>query len=233
MLRVVKLGGSLHDSPWLTSWLDALAQAGGRVVLVPGGGPFADAVRETQRCCHFSDAAAHRLSLLAMEQYGLMLCDLEPDLLPAATPQMITDAIAHGRTPVWLPSGMCLGAPDIPESWSVTSDSLAVWLAHHLGAEALALVKHGEGDAGDIRALADAGLVDSAFPGFAARYAKPIHILSHCAPATLYDWLAWPMAAPASSRQAHDACGHGQLKYIRKLPSAAAASSPDVPAETG
>ncbi|ODU01644.1 MAG: hypothetical protein ABS89_07030 [Thiobacillus sp. SCN 63-1177] len=92
----------------------------------------------------------------------------------------------------------------------MTSDSLAVWLAHHLGAEALALIKHGESDAGDIRALADAGLVDSAFPGFAARYAKPIHILSHCAPATLDDWLAWPMAAPVSSREAHDACRHGQ-----------------------
>ncbi|ODU00900.1 MAG: hypothetical protein ABS89_08255 [Thiobacillus sp. SCN 63-1177] len=210
MLRVVKLGGSLHDSPWLAGWLDALARAGGRVVLVPGGGPFADAVRAAQRRCRFGEAAAHRLSLLAMEQYGLMLCDLEPDLLPAATTQVIADAIAHGRTPVWLPSSMCLGAPDIPESWSVTSDSLAVWLAHHLGAEALALVKHGEGDAGDIRALADAGLVDRAFPGFAARYAKPIHILSHCAPTTLDDWLAWPMAAPVPPREAHDACRHGQ-----------------------
>ena len=196
MLRVVKLGGSLHDSPWLAAWLDALARAGGRVVLVPGGGPFADGVRAAQARCHFSDAAAHRLALLAMEQYGLMLCDLEPQLQPAASTQIICDAVARGRTPVWLPSAMCLGAPDIPESWSVTSDSLAVWLAHHLGAEALALVKHGEAhiDATDSRALSHAGWVDAAFPGFAARYAKPIRILNHGDPAALDDWLARPTA---------------------------------------
>ena len=42
-MRVVKLGGSLSGAPELKAWLAALAGAAGRVVLVPGGGPFADA----------------------------------------------------------------------------------------------------------------------------------------------------------------------------------------------
>ena len=42
---VVKLGGSHAFATHLRAWLDALAQAGGNVVVVPGGGPFADAVR--------------------------------------------------------------------------------------------------------------------------------------------------------------------------------------------
>lgn len=213
MLRVVKLGGSLCDSPWLPGWLEALVRVGGRVVLVPGGGPFADAVRAAQTRCRFSDAVAHRLGLLAMEQYGLMLCGMEPELVPASNPQTITHAIACGRTPVWLPSAMCVGAPDIPEDWTVTSDSLSAWLAHHIGAEGLALVKHGQAETREAWALAAAGRVDTAFPSFAARYAKPIRILSHSEPASLDAWLAHAMRSapltlascmPASGAQAAD-----------------------------
>lgn len=190
MLRVVKLGGSLHDSPLLHDWLEALARAGGRVVLVPGGGPFADAVRAAQGRLEFSDATAHRMALLAMEQYGLLLCDLNPGLRPAACPQAITEIVARGLTPVWLPSTMCRGVWDIPENWSVTSDSLAAWLAHHLGAESLALVKYGKNDATDIQALVDSGRVDRHFPEFTARFGKPVSILSHDDPAALSTWLA-------------------------------------------
>ncbi len=46
---VVKLGGSLHDSPALRDRLAELATlpGPGRIV-VPGGGPFADLVRRLQ-----------------------------------------------------------------------------------------------------------------------------------------------------------------------------------------
>jgi len=195
MLRVVKLGGSLHDSPRLSDWLDALARAGGRIVLVPGGGPFADAVRAAQGRLGFSDTTAHRMALLAMEQYGLMLCDLNPDLRPVGNPQAITAAVARGLTPVWLPSAMCLGAQDIPENWSVTSDSLAVWLAHHLGAEAMALVKHRRDDVKSLQAMVEAGQLDRQFTGFAARFAKPVRILGHDDPDALDAWLASPVVA--------------------------------------
>src|SRR3546814_1733087 len=84
-LWVVKLGGSLAGGPELTGWLDALAAGGGSIVLVPGGGPFADAVRTMQRRWSFGDATAHHLALLAMEQYGLMLAGLQPVLRPAAS----------------------------------------------------------------------------------------------------------------------------------------------------
>lgn len=194
MFRVVKLGGSLHDAPELCVWLHALARAGGRIVLVPGGGPHADAVRTAQARWGFSDAAAHRMSLLAMEQYGLMLCDLEPGLVPAASTQAIAEAVARSQTPVWLPSAMCLGANDIQEDWSVTSDSLSAWLAHHLGAEALALIKHGEPDSCEHQALADQHWVDAAFPAFAKQFGKPVRILGHHNPDLLNAWLAQPAA---------------------------------------
>ena len=66
---------------------------------------------------------------------------------------------------------MTLGRPEIPESWSVTSDSLAAWLAGTLGAGALVLVKSADPPPGPLAAadLARRGLVDLAFPGFLAK----------------------------------------------------------------
>jgi len=138
---VVKLGGSLAFAPALTAWLAALAAGGGRAVLVPGGGPFADQVRDAQRRRPFDDATAHRMALLAMEQYGLMLCGLHPALRPAASRAEIARLRRQGLVPVWLPSAMALGRPEIAESWDVTSDSLAAWLAGTLGLRHLVLVK--------------------------------------------------------------------------------------------
>jgi aspartokinase-like uncharacterized kinase len=72
-------------------------------------------------------------------------------------------------TPIWLPETMVLSASAIPASWSVTSDSLAVWLAAEIGAERLILVKSGTlpARADDAAALSDAGVVDEAFTHFA------------------------------------------------------------------
>lgn len=189
MLRVLKLGGSLYGSPDLPHWLAALASARGLVV-VPGGGPFADQVRTAQSHLCFDDAHAHHMALLAMEQFGLALCGLAPGLRPVATRDAMADTLARGQTPVWMPTAMSLFAPGIPEDWTVTSDSLAAWLADVLGAEALALVKHGPDGAADYDASADADRVDTAFPAFARRFGKPISILGQGHPGALAAWLA-------------------------------------------
>ena len=65
-ITVVKLGGSFAGSVELPAWLDALARCAGRVVVVPGGGPFAEAVRAAQPKMRFDDHAAHRMAVLAM-----------------------------------------------------------------------------------------------------------------------------------------------------------------------
>ena len=189
MFRVVKLGGGLLGDPMLTRWLRAVAKAGGRVVVVPGGGPFADAVRQAQGTLDFDDSAAHRMALLAMAQYGIALCGLEPGLRPAATPRDIAETLARGVTPVWLPGAMAPGAPDVPEDWTVTSDSLAAWLASRLGARALALVKRGT-TGGAYQPEHHAPLLDAAFPRFAAAFPGAIHLLGHDTPGALEGWLA-------------------------------------------
>jgi len=169
---IVKLGGSLAEGPSLPSWLAVLTRhGGGRCVVVPGGGGFADAVRAAQAALGFSDRAAHCMALLAMEQSALMLADLAPLLAPCAEPDEIAACLAAGRIPVWLPSRMALADRAIPESWDVTSDSLAAWLAGMLGLRQLVLVKSAPPpEPATAERLAAAGYVDPMLPDLLRRY---------------------------------------------------------------
>src|SRR5262245_14143830 len=71
---VVKLGGSLADASELPAWTALLGRRHAvGIVIVPGGGPFADQVRAAQGRWRFPDAIAHRMCVLAMEQFGLLI----------------------------------------------------------------------------------------------------------------------------------------------------------------
>jgi aspartokinase-like uncharacterized kinase len=166
---IVKLGGSYAASAQRNAaWLDAIDRCAGAVILVPGGGPFADAVRTTQQTIGFDDRAAHRMALLAMEQYGCALASGRQGWKPARSPEQICDILREGGVPVWAPALMVHAAKDLPECWELTSDSLAAWLAAVLGVRRLLLVKAASGPRGPCSAadLAAAGVVDPLFPRF-------------------------------------------------------------------
>jgi aspartokinase-like uncharacterized kinase len=138
---VVKLGGSTADHKEMDVWTAALAGASLPLVIVPGGGAFADQVRDEQNRLGFSDAAAHAMAILAMDQFGHVILDRHGRFSAARSPKEIEQALADGKIPVWMPSAMAIPASDIPTSWDVTSDSLAAWLTGRLSAQALLLVK--------------------------------------------------------------------------------------------
>ncbi|RWN31556.1 (5-formylfuran-3-yl)methyl phosphate synthase [Mesorhizobium sp.] len=138
---IVKLGGSTARTAEMENWIAALAGSKLPIVIVPGGGQFADQVRESQIYMDFSDTAAHAMAILAMEQFGQVILDRHERLVPARSLDEMVRALDEGKVPVWLPSSLALPAPDIPASWDMTSDSLAAWLAGKLGAKALLLIK--------------------------------------------------------------------------------------------
>ncbi len=137
---VAKIGGSLWRSPELAQWIAALRAFRGPLTLVPGGGPFADAVRVAQPAMGFGDDVAHKMALLAMEQYGMALCGAFDGLELASTPQEAAALRAKGKIAVWRPSLMTLAAT-IPVNWDITSDSLCAFYARESGATRLLLVK--------------------------------------------------------------------------------------------
>lgn len=171
MIRILKLGGSLMHSPLLPGWLHLAAEVGpGRVVIVPGGGPFADAARAAQAHWRLDDVAAHNMAVLGMAQLGEVMRGLCPALATASDNTAIRARLAEGRSVIWQPLELLRSAPDQLTTWAVTSDSLALWLAHRLGADETIIVKSCviPQPPDDWQALSRLGIVDRAFPHFAA-----------------------------------------------------------------
>jgi 5-(aminomethyl)-3-furanmethanol phosphate kinase len=169
-LTVIKLGGSLADSDAAAALVRSLpARRLGRLIVVPGGGEFAETVRVAQRRHAFAERAAHHMALLAMHQYAIMLAALAPCFVVAESPPEFESAWQRELTPVWAPERMALAATDLPASWDITSDSLAAWLAVRTGAARLVVVKSCEVPEemrSNAVALAAAGLVDPCFPTY-------------------------------------------------------------------
>jgi len=176
-LTVVKLGGSLAETPALARWLAALAACDRPLVIVPGGGVLADAVRGLQSQLGFDDATAHHMALLAMQQYGLALMAMSDRLVSAETRGAIFAALRADKIACWNPLPMAL-ADEIPKTWEMTSDSLAAWLAGQLQADNLLVVKSRDppSDALTAADLPKAGIVDPFFPKYAAASRAAVHV---------------------------------------------------------
>jgi aspartokinase-like uncharacterized kinase len=141
---VVKIGGSLlGHAEHLEGTLAAVAAAGRtrRLLVVPGGGPFADAVRDADRRLKLSDDAAHWMAVLAMNQYAHLLASRLSGSALADDLAGIAAAFASGRMPVLAPYRWLRDADPLPHSWSVTSDSIAAWVAGQIQAPRLLLIK--------------------------------------------------------------------------------------------
>ncbi len=141
---VVKLGGGVLASvdvlEAVLSAVHAAAQAHA-LLIVPGGGPFADAVRDVDRRLRLSDAAAHWMAVLAMDQHAYLIADRLASAALVTSPREITSAIEAKKIPVLAPFRWLRDADPLPRSWDVTSDSIAAWVAGRVGARRLVLVK--------------------------------------------------------------------------------------------
>jgi 5-(aminomethyl)-3-furanmethanol phosphate kinase len=149
VLTVVKVGGGLAREAGngaLRTLCSTIGDAGARhpLLVVPGGAAFADAVREHDGRFHLQAETAHRMAILAMEQFGWLLSDLIPGAIRCADLASAGAAAARGETPVLLPAALLAGDP-LPASWAVTSDSIAAWVAGAGDAARLVLVKPVEG----------------------------------------------------------------------------------------
>ncbi len=144
MKVVVKIGGSLiKEAPELVNrlvkefgsespnFVEEVGASGGlsfSVLIVSGGGIFADAVRETDEVYSLGADAAHWMAILGMEQYACYLLDKSR----ALATESITD-LAQGVS-ILFPYRLLKTRDPLPHSWDVTSDTIAAWVAVQLGA---------------------------------------------------------------------------------------------------
>ncbi|MEQ1758102.1 MAG: hypothetical protein ABL986_07260 [Vicinamibacterales bacterium] len=142
---IIKIGGALLASPDLLaetlSAIDNVARRR-RVVVIPGGGPFADAVRAIDQTIGLSDDSAHWMAILGMDQYAFLLAERLAEGIVVHTREDIAAALSASLVPVLAPSRWLRAEDPLPHSWAVTSDSIAAWFAGELGAAHLLLIKH-------------------------------------------------------------------------------------------
>ena len=148
MDAVIKVGGSLAEDPErlkaLCRKLSELAKTYALIV-VPGGGRFADAVRELDQRFNLSSAVSHRMAILGMDQFGLLLCQVIPD---SCATYLLDDAkqlSEVGVVPVFLPSRLMFKDDPLENSWDVTSDSIAAYVAKRVRVKKLILATDVDG----------------------------------------------------------------------------------------
>lgn len=145
---VIKVGGSLlgdGDLRPLLSTLEELASAGHRLVVVPGGGPFADTVRHACDRHEPGENHAHWMAVLAMDQHAHLLAGLAPNIRLTRDPNEITTTLRAGRLVIVAPFAWLRATDPLPHSWDVTSDSIAAWITARLAAPRLVLLKTVDG----------------------------------------------------------------------------------------
>jgi 5-(aminomethyl)-3-furanmethanol phosphate kinase len=122
---VVKLGGSLFNHvPGLVPILRSSTRP---LLIVPGGGPFANAVRQAG----LDDETAHWEAIAAMDQYGRYA---------ASHGLPVTDRLAApDHTVIVLPGRTLREQDPLPHTWDITSDTIAAWMAAELRLDLLLL----------------------------------------------------------------------------------------------
>ncbi|MEL4305564.1 amino acid kinase [Methanococcoides sp. LMO-2] len=132
MKVVLKIGGSLMKQA--DTLLNAVSshfndrERKVKIVVVPGGGIFANAIREAGRTYSLSDEASHWMAITAMEQYAYLLND-RTDLPLIDDTEQIPDGVS-----ILLPYRLLKDTDELEHSWDVTSDTIAAWVAQRIGA---------------------------------------------------------------------------------------------------
>jgi aspartokinase-like uncharacterized kinase len=160
---VIKVGGSLAETPEVLldvcNKLSELAEKN-PITVVPGGGRFADVVRDFDQRFSLLPEVSHQMAILGMDQFGLFLSAITPGSIAARKLDDLEKITAEGKVPVFLPFNMMLDEDPLENSWDVTSDSIAAYVAKRLGAAKLILVTDVDGIfTEDPKENADAALI--------------------------------------------------------------------------
>jgi aspartokinase-like uncharacterized kinase len=177
---VIKLGGSLAAADTLLDCLNRVQQnyQGRAVVIVSGGGIFAEQVRIAQQHWQFDDYSAHAMAILAMQQMAWLLKALKTDFVLVHSVWEITQQCGQNIV-IWSPALEELDKAGIAASWDITSDSLAAWLANTLQANELIIVKSASIDNTlSLAQLAESGIIDKAFCEYIANAEFRIRIVN-------------------------------------------------------
>ena len=174
-IRVIRVGGSLltweQFSTVFKKWL--LDQPPSHNVLIAGGGPWVELLRQASKRFDIAEAEAHAMCLQALRVTASLVghrcnCCVEDNLsrvqaelsCPDAEPVLIAFDVSQHLQIV-----DAARKDALPKSWKVTSDSIAARIAADLSAQELLVLKSSDCpcDATDFHSLGEVGYVDPYF----------------------------------------------------------------------
>ena len=112
---IIKVGGSLYSHAEMI--IHTIRASRRDVLIIPGGGHFADNIRDTG----VQGTEAHWMAIAAMEQYGWYLSSF--GIPVTITPEFI------GRPVIFLPYQYLRDTDPLEHSWVITSDTISAWIA--------------------------------------------------------------------------------------------------------
>jgi 5-(aminomethyl)-3-furanmethanol phosphate kinase len=145
---MLKVGGSLALYPKkLRNLCQILSEASKKypLIVLPGGGEFADTVRALDKRFSLSCATSHRMSILGQDQYGLLLNDLTPNAIGVYTFEESQRVLDNKKLPIFLPSRLFFSEDPLENSWDVTSDSIAAYIAGRMNIQKVLFVTDVDG----------------------------------------------------------------------------------------
>lgn len=179
---IIKLGGSLiekgRDVLRLLSDYAEEKEKGKAltIILIPGGGPFTEAVRNLSES--MSEETAHWMAVLAMHQYGLFLANGEIEIPVVESEDEISET---GPVCLLLPYKILKAEDCLPHTWDVTSDTIAAFVANKMGEKTFIKLTDVDGiidekghlieriTAKEMVERGERGCVDAELPGFLMR----------------------------------------------------------------
>jgi 5-(aminomethyl)-3-furanmethanol phosphate kinase len=136
---VIKIGGSWVKNPKILDLIKALGKykSSEDLILVCGGGCFADSVRSVYSVTKMSEETGNFIALKATELFSYLLKEIEDDFFLTSE---IND-FRKKRIKIWLPSKVLNKNKTFIENWDSTSDSVAAWLHNKISSKGLIFIK--------------------------------------------------------------------------------------------
>ena len=176
---VVKLDGALAHDDTLQDWVEEISTVGGgRVIIVPGRWQGAEFVDKMKARWHLDRLVTHNMLLLTGAQYGLLISSMAPQISPVLDARHVRQTLQRGGVALWMPLSLMRNIPDHMTDSTISSDSIAAWLARNLNAERLVLIKGRPfGSSTDVEHHIRDGVLDDGFRKYADQLACPVTLL--------------------------------------------------------
>ena len=114
-----------------------------KIIVIPGGGSFANFVRSLDEVLQIGDDLAHWIAIYSMNYNGIMLNRKYPDL--ESIEKLKTFQDAKQIFCIFLPYSFLREDDTLPHNWDVTSDSIALYVANKLKLSQCFLIKNIDG----------------------------------------------------------------------------------------